>query len=135
MVFKNIHSFIHLRFRKGSGTIHTRDARVRYLEQTPAFMLEHTHIRARLLPTVKPPTVCLRNKLTCAAIPTYRPLISVGRPIARPLACSAVLSGGTIVDLEHLQLPILSGMLDSGEQYALLLSTLAGLSTQAWTQA
>lgn len=95
-------------------------------------MLEHTCIRSRLLSVVKPPGVLLPSKSTCAARPACRPskpLISVGNPTARPLACSAVLPGGGIVDLEHLQLPILSGMLDSGEQYALLLSTLAGLST------
>lgn len=95
-------------------------------------MLAHTRIRTRLLLTVKPSALCLPIKSICAARPAYRPntlLISVGRPTARPFVCSAALPGGNIVDLEHLQLPILSGMLDSGEQYALLLSTLAGLST------
>lgn len=57
-------------------------------------------------------------------------LIRVGGPAARPVACFANFPVvGEAVDLSHLQLPILSGMLDSGEQYALLLSTLAGLST------
>ena len=95
-------------------------------------MLKHTYFQSRSLSTVKPSVVNLPSKFTGPAGPAgglSKPSISVGLPTARPSACSAVLAGGSIVDVEHLQLPIISGMLDSGEQYALLLSTLAGLST------